>query len=911
MSWLAPGAGRGVVQLDLVNCSSVESALSLDHPRTVDDVGAIAAREQDSAEGSDLIHALVPFWMVYADGVERVAAESILERQRWVTRIWYVEIKHIFAGANVSSLDSREAINSPRTVVSIPSIASPQTRSRSPTASIRTILSIDSRSSRSSGTGSRSTVFVPPLSEVPDIDDFYATQSDSSATPKKSSSSSSRYESLSGSSSFQRRSSLLSSFHTRTVDDTVISGQDYLYRGDPRAITAGPRRRVSGGLRRSGSMTDMDADFASNRYSTSSSNDDDENFFSADSGTAFRSSLYSYASGDSRGLTTTATPSATLTTTGVTRFTTTTTATTDTHGITSTDSHRDTTSASLLGDSHGSGSYTYTSGYTSGSPYTSLSTYRSGSPYTSSSQTPTSPSRTSLSRTREVRRRGGASGRTSSRTFSSSGGGSYSVTEEGSDKENISEGSYSGSYSYSSGSAPTPDSGSYTRGTGSETGYDVCPSSDMSDMTICTSSSSGTPYSSSSSPPASSVAMSASTDQFVTASQGSSDYVSGSEYVSAKEPSEVDSFESFPTIPSLYSSAEEGSWTYHTASEPSTEYTTAQLCPSESQLEEIPSEQSTPKQLSSLDLWSDDDGKSVAAPPSVIPSISSPSSVSDILPQDVPLPPSVPSSITMSPSSLTTLPSPLEESESSSDVPTPSSLQLSSESSSSFPSSVSTSSFPASTSGDLLNIPTSIPSSTVTPSTISTESSLGIETSLSLPSPSIQTSASPGQWARETNLSYESSMLEPSPSVMSVALHEGPDTSFETSLLRPSGSFSSLDRMTTIPETPSVLTSARGVSYPSITPLLPERPLSSTQAEPTPSSLSVITSSSSSLVRTPSSVSSSSIVSQSSISSSVFDSRSVIREMEEREPTPPSPSTEPSLLTTPRSSPRPVSFTTK
>ena len=35
---------------------------------------------------------LVPFQMLYADGVERLAAESLLERQKWVNRIMYVFI---------------------------------------------------------------------------------------------------------------------------------------------------------------------------------------------------------------------------------------------------------------------------------------------------------------------------------------------------------------------------------------------------------------------------------------------------------------------------------------------------------------------------------------------------------------------------------------------------------------------------------------------------------------------------------------------------------------------------------------------------------------------------------------------------------------------------------------------------
>ena len=104
---------------------------------------------------------------------------------------------------------------------------------RSPTGSIRTILSIDSNSSQSSN-GSRSTVFVPPLSTLPDISDF---QSNSSAV--------------------SRQSSLASSYHTQTVDDTAIQSQEYIYRGDPRVIT--PSHGKS--MRRSGLMTDLDEAF--------------------------------------------------------------------------------------------------------------------------------------------------------------------------------------------------------------------------------------------------------------------------------------------------------------------------------------------------------------------------------------------------------------------------------------------------------------------------------------------------------------------------------------------------------------------------------------------------------------------------------------------------------------------------
>jgi hypothetical protein len=90
LSWLAPGGGRGIVALDLLNCTSVQSTPSPTHPSARDDVGTIAARQQSGeAAGLPLMDILVPFQMLYADGVERLAAESLLERQKWVNRLWY------------------------------------------------------------------------------------------------------------------------------------------------------------------------------------------------------------------------------------------------------------------------------------------------------------------------------------------------------------------------------------------------------------------------------------------------------------------------------------------------------------------------------------------------------------------------------------------------------------------------------------------------------------------------------------------------------------------------------------------------------------------------------------------------------------------------------------------------------
>jgi hypothetical protein len=89
LSWLPPGGGRGMVELDLMNCTNVQSAPSPTHPSARDDIGALAARQQSNdRNGLPLMDMLVPVHMLYSDGIERLAAESLLERQKWVNRIW-------------------------------------------------------------------------------------------------------------------------------------------------------------------------------------------------------------------------------------------------------------------------------------------------------------------------------------------------------------------------------------------------------------------------------------------------------------------------------------------------------------------------------------------------------------------------------------------------------------------------------------------------------------------------------------------------------------------------------------------------------------------------------------------------------------------------------------------------------
>jgi hypothetical protein len=96
LSWIAQGGGRGIVTLDLLNCTEVRSVASPTHPSAQDDVGTLAAKAQTAnaeAEGFGelgLLETLCPFQLFYGDGVERLGAESARERVRWVSAIWYV-----------------------------------------------------------------------------------------------------------------------------------------------------------------------------------------------------------------------------------------------------------------------------------------------------------------------------------------------------------------------------------------------------------------------------------------------------------------------------------------------------------------------------------------------------------------------------------------------------------------------------------------------------------------------------------------------------------------------------------------------------------------------------------------------------------------------------------------------------
>ncbi|KDR80127.1 hypothetical protein GALMADRAFT_153814 [Galerina marginata CBS 339.88] len=113
-SWLSPGGGRGVVTLDLLNCTDIKSTPSPASPHARDDVGTIAARQQSGELGGQpgLTDVLAPFHLLYADRVERLAANSAVERVRWVNRLWEAS-KYSDGGSYKRSERSRNGSSTP------------------------------------------------------------------------------------------------------------------------------------------------------------------------------------------------------------------------------------------------------------------------------------------------------------------------------------------------------------------------------------------------------------------------------------------------------------------------------------------------------------------------------------------------------------------------------------------------------------------------------------------------------------------------------------------------------------------------------------------------------------------------------------------------------------------------------
>ncbi|KAG9080929.1 hypothetical protein FRC06_005993, partial [Ceratobasidium sp. 370] len=153
LTWIAPTGGRGVVTLDLVNCTEVWSVPSPSHPSARDDVGSVAARLQSP----ELAETLCPFQLLYADGVERLGTDTARERVCWVGAIW--EVLATISRAPTCAVTERSA-------------------------SLTVLLQRSSSVRSSSSEGSASTRFVPPFETIPEMASTLSRQS-SFATPRQ------------------------------------------------------------------------------------------------------------------------------------------------------------------------------------------------------------------------------------------------------------------------------------------------------------------------------------------------------------------------------------------------------------------------------------------------------------------------------------------------------------------------------------------------------------------------------------------------------------------------------------------------------------------------------------------------------------------------------------------------------
>ncbi|KAG9086299.1 hypothetical protein FS749_003738 [Ceratobasidium sp. UAMH 11750] len=140
LTWIAPTGGRGVVTLDLLNCTEVRRS--------------VAARLQSP----ELAETLCPFQLLYADSVERLGTDLR---------------GSAYAGLVLSGMEVLAAISrAPTRAVT--------ERSASPTASLQHSSSVRSSSSE----GSASTQFVPLFDTIPDMASTLSRQS-SFAMPRQ------------------------------------------------------------------------------------------------------------------------------------------------------------------------------------------------------------------------------------------------------------------------------------------------------------------------------------------------------------------------------------------------------------------------------------------------------------------------------------------------------------------------------------------------------------------------------------------------------------------------------------------------------------------------------------------------------------------------------------------------------
>lgn len=89
LSWTEPGHGRYSARLNLLECTAVQSTPTPSHASMAQDVGTTAwKRILLSTEAS--YEDIFPIFLIYSDGIERVATNTLRDRLNWVGSLWNV-----------------------------------------------------------------------------------------------------------------------------------------------------------------------------------------------------------------------------------------------------------------------------------------------------------------------------------------------------------------------------------------------------------------------------------------------------------------------------------------------------------------------------------------------------------------------------------------------------------------------------------------------------------------------------------------------------------------------------------------------------------------------------------------------------------------------------------------------------
>jgi len=75
--------GPSSVEFDLFRCRQVRAMPCASHPSARADIGSVAAYEEKNTS-LNLVEDLYPFHLAYKGDIERLAADSVRERIRWV-----------------------------------------------------------------------------------------------------------------------------------------------------------------------------------------------------------------------------------------------------------------------------------------------------------------------------------------------------------------------------------------------------------------------------------------------------------------------------------------------------------------------------------------------------------------------------------------------------------------------------------------------------------------------------------------------------------------------------------------------------------------------------------------------------------------------------------------------------------